>query len=82
MIKTTVRVEGMACSMCEAHINDAVRAKFQVKKVSSSRSKERTEILSEMPLDAQTLVATIEQTGYRASDVRSEEYVKKSFFRK
>ena len=25
MIQTTVEVGGMACSMCEAHINDAVR---------------------------------------------------------
>ena len=25
MIQTTVKVSGMACSMCEAHINDAVR---------------------------------------------------------
>ena len=25
MIQTTVQVSGMACSMCEAHVNDAVR---------------------------------------------------------
>ena len=25
MIQYTIAVEGMACSMCEAHINDAVR---------------------------------------------------------
>ena len=25
MIQTTAKVSGMACSMCEAHINDAVR---------------------------------------------------------
>ena len=25
MIQTTVKVSGMACSMCEAHINDALR---------------------------------------------------------
>ena len=25
MIQTTVKVSGMACSMCEAHINDAIR---------------------------------------------------------
>ena len=24
MIQTTVKVSGMACSMCEAHINDAI----------------------------------------------------------
>ena len=36
MIQTTVKVSGMACSMCEAHINDVIRAAFSVEKVSSS----------------------------------------------
>ena len=40
MIQTTVEVGGMACSMCEAHINDAVRSAFPVEKVSSSHAKE------------------------------------------
>ena len=35
MIQTTVKVSGMACSMCEAHINDAVRRVFSVKKIKS-----------------------------------------------
>ena len=25
MIQTTVKVSGMACSMCEAHVNDTIR---------------------------------------------------------
>ena len=51
MIQTTVQVSGMACSMCEAHINDAIRAAFPVEKVSSSQSKGETVILSQEPLD-------------------------------
>ena len=51
MIQTTVKVSGMACSMCEAHINDAIRATFSVEKVSSSHSKGETVILSQEPLD-------------------------------
>ena len=46
MIQTTVKVSGMACSMCEAHINDAVRGAFPVEKVTSSHSKGETVILS------------------------------------
>lgn len=37
MKKTTVGVEGMMCEMCESHVNDAVRAAFDVKKVKSSK---------------------------------------------
>ena len=55
MYKITLDVDGMACGMCEAHVNDAVRKAFQVKKVTSSHSKGRTEIISEMELDADKL---------------------------
>ena len=44
MIKTTVKVDGMMCGMCEAHINDAIRRNFNVKKVKSSHSKGETVI--------------------------------------
>ena len=53
----------MACGMCEAHVNDAVRKAFQVKKVTSSHSKGRTEIISETELDADKLKTVIEASG-------------------
>ena len=61
MIQTTVEVGGMACSMCEAHINDAIRNAFPVEKVSSSHSKGRTVILSKEPLDENALRAAIQR---------------------
>lgn len=45
MIQTTVKISGMACSMCEAHINDTIRRAFSVEKVSSSHTKGETVIL-------------------------------------
>ena len=59
MIQTTVKVSGMACSMCEAHINDAIRAAFSVEKVSSSHTKGETVILSKEPLGENALRAAI-----------------------
>ena len=47
MIKTTVKVDGMMCGMCESHVNDAVRKAFQVDKVTSSHSKGETVIISD-----------------------------------
>ena len=79
MIKTTLTIDGMACSMCEAHVNDAVRAKFAVKKVTSSFKKGVTEILSENALDVNDLRAAIEATGYRVTDVKTESVEKKRF---
>lgn len=84
MVKTTLEVDGMACGMCEAHVNDAIRKAFAVKKVTSSHAKGRTEIVSEQPLEEEKLRAAIEATGYRVMAVRSEPYEKKGFslFRK
>ena len=51
MVKITLDIDGMACGMCEAHINDAVRKAFAVKKVSSSYTKKKTlNICSSFPL--------------------------------
>ena len=36
MIETTVKIDGMMCSMCESHVNDAIRNHLNVKKVSAS----------------------------------------------
>ena len=43
------------CGICESHINDAVRRSFDVKKVSSSRSKKQTVIQCENELDEDAL---------------------------
>ncbi|MBQ3077789.1 MAG: heavy-metal-associated domain-containing protein [Clostridia bacterium] len=79
MEKITLQVEGMVCSMCEAHINDAVRRAFAVKKVSSSRSKGTTEVITEQPIDTEALKAAIDATGYTVTGCRVEPYTKKGF---
>ena len=80
MFQTTVEVDGMACSMCEAHINDAVRGAFPVEKVTSSHSKGETVILSQEPLDENALRAAIDATGYMAGEISTAVYEKKGFF--
>ena len=81
MIQTTVQVSGMACSMCEAHINDTIRTAFPVEKVSSSHSKGETVILSQAPLDENALRAAIDATGYTAGEISTAVYEKAGFFR-
>ncbi|MDB7816765.1 heavy-metal-associated domain-containing protein [Intestinimonas butyriciproducens] len=80
MTKVTLEIEGMACSMCGSHINEAVRKAFDVKKVSSSHSKNQTVILTEQEIDEQALRQVIDATGYRVSSIRSEPYQKKGLF--
>ena len=47
MVQITVGVDGMACSMCEAHVSDAIRKTFPVKKVTASHNKGQAVIVSE-----------------------------------
>ncbi len=79
MIKSTLKIDDMMCSMCESHINDTVRRSFKVKKVSSSHSKGITEIISENPLDEKALREAIGKTGYKVLEIKTEPYDKKKF---
>ena len=80
MVKTTLIIDGMMCSMCESHVNDAVRGAMPVKKVTSSHKKGVTEILSEETPSEETLRAAIETTGYRVLSYTSAPYEKRGFF--
>lgn len=79
MLKMTLKIDGMACGMCEAHINDVVRKQFDVKKITSSHSKGLTEIITETELDETALREAIGATGYKVLDIRTEPYKKKGF---
>jgi copper chaperone CopZ len=80
MIQTTVKVEGMMCGMCEAHVNDAVRKAIPVKKVTSSRGKKETVILSDGFLDHEAVKRTIADAGYTPLSIAEETAEKKGFF--
>ena len=79
MVKITLEVEGMACGMCEAHVNDAIRKAFPVKKVTSSHTKGKTVILAENPLDEEKLKSVIAATGYTVRSAETAPYVKRGF---
>ena len=80
MVKITLAIEGMACGMCETHINEAVRNAFQVKKVTGSHTKKQTVIIAEKDIPEQELKNMIVKAGYDAVSVSSEPYEKKGLF--
>ncbi len=79
MFKTTLKIDGMACGMCESHINDTVRQHFDVKKVESSHTKGTTQIISQVEIDETELKTAIEKTGYKVLGISTEPYEKKRF---
>lgn len=80
MVKMIVGVEGMACGMCESHINDTIRNAFSVDSVSSSRSKKETDIIAEKPIEEEKIRKVIDQTGYQVVSFKVEPYEKKKGF--
>ena len=82
MTRTTVQVSGMVCGMCEAHVNDAIRSAFSVKKVTSSRARGETVIESDTPLNHEKLRRVISNTGYLMLSAAEEEVSKRSLIRR
>ena len=81
MIKTTLKIDGMMCSMCEAHIQEVIRKSMPgAKKVSASHTRGEASFLSEETPDAAALKAAIAATGYECLDVESAPYEKKGLF--
>ena len=80
MVKTVLKIDGMMCSMCEAHINDVVRRVLpEAQKVSSSHKKGECTFISEETPDKNKLEAAIAETGYEMKGMTTEPYQKKLF---
>ena len=81
MIKTVLKIDGMMCGMCEAHICDTIRkAVPAAKKVSASHEHGKASFLTEDPIDAAALKAAIDATGYTCLSVESAEAKRKGWF--
>ncbi|MBR6332076.1 MAG: cation transporter [Dehalococcoidales bacterium] len=81
MIETTLKIDGMMCDMCEAHVNQAVRNSIKIKKVSSSHKTGQAVILSEAPVDIEKVGKALGEFGYKILSVDTQEVEKKSFLK-
>ncbi len=81
MFKTTLKIEGMSCGMCEAHVCDTIRKAFPgAKKVTASHGKGIAAFLSEEPAAEPQLKAAIDATGYTCLSAETVPYEKKGLF--
>ncbi len=81
MIRTTMKIDGMMCGMCEAHVCDAIRKAVPgAKKVTASRSRKEASFLTEEAVDADRLKAAVDATGYSCLGIESAPYEKKGLF--
>ena len=81
MNRTVIKIEGMACPMCEAHISETIRkAVPDAKKVSASHKKGEASFLTEGEVDLALLQQDIDKTGYRYLSGETTPYVKRGLF--
>ena len=65
MYRTTVKIDGMACSMCEAHVQEAIRKAIpSAKKVSASHVKKEATFVTDDEVSSETVKAAVSGTGY------------------
>ncbi|MCM1544157.1 MAG: cation transporter, partial [Ruminococcus sp.] len=77
MTQITLKIDGMACSMCENHVCDVIRRNFDVKKVTASHKKGTAVILTEAEIAEAKLISAIGETGYKVMEFEKSEAVKK-----
>jgi len=81
MKKVTMKIQGMMCGMCEAHVCEAIRkAVPSARKVKASRSRKEASFLTEEAPDTEALKAAIDGTGYSCTGIETAPYEKKGFF--
>ena len=72
MIKYLVKIEGMMCGMCEAHINDIIRKNFDIRKLKSSHRKNLTTFIADDLIDENKLSELISKDGYNVISIDVE----------
>ena len=81
MNQVTMKITGMRCGMCEAHICDTIRKVCpNAKSVSASHSKKSAQFRINGDVDSDRLTAAVNETGYTCESISVEPYVKKGFF--
>ena len=72
MTTITVKVTGMMCGHCEAHVNKAIKEAFGVEDVVSSHEKGTTVIQAPQKLDEDKIREVIKEAGYEVTGITQE----------
>ena len=77
MEKIVLKIEGMKCGHCEAHMNEAIRDDFGIKKAVSSHDKGTTEFVAKIHLTDEQLRNSVKEAGYKLVGIERAPYEKK-----
>ena len=81
MNKVTLKIDGMACPMCESHIAAAIRKTYsEAKEVKVSHTKKEASFVIDKAIDLSHVKDAIDKTGYKYIDGKVEPYERKKLF--
>jgi copper chaperone CopZ len=79
MNKYILGIDGMACGMCEMHVEDKLRKAIKLKKVNASHIKNNVIVITELELNEEDFKKILDPTGYRITSFNKPIAVKKFF---
>lgn len=79
MNKYILGIDGMACGMCEMHVEDKLRKAIKLKKVNASHIKNNVTVITELELNEEDFKKILDPTGYRITSFNKSIAVKKFF---
>lgn len=79
MNKYILGIDGMACGMCEMHVEDKLRKAIKLKKVKASHIKNNVTVITELELSEEDFKKILDSTGYRVTSFTKSVAVKKLF---
>ena len=79
MNKYILGIDGMACGMCEMHVEDKLRKAIKLKKVNASYIKNNVVVITELELSEEDFKKILDPTGYRITSYEKSVAVKKFF---
>ncbi len=77
MNKYIIGIDGMACGMCEMHVEEAIRKVLKVKMVKASHIKKQVIVIIEVNLSENDFHKILDPTGYRITSFKRTVAVKK-----
>ena len=79
MNKYILGIDGMACGMCEVHVEGTITKKLKVKKAKASHFKNNLVVFTELNLGEEDFKKALEETGYRITSFTRTAAIKKLF---
>ena len=77
MNKYVLKIDGMRCGMCEAHVEEAIRKAIKVKKIKASHIKNNLVVISEEKHSREDFSNILSNLGYKVVSYEESITVKK-----